>query len=314
VDTVHTTLLMPIRNGEMYLDKALANLEANVRLGDDVLLIDDNSDDRTYDLLEEWCSSRPAFQVLKNPGRGLVEALNFGLNEARGEWIARFDVDDNYRSERVSRQIEVINHNTVAVFSDYTFMSEDGIYLGRILSAVSPFATELSVLSSQRLPHPVALLKKSAVLRAGGYRQSEFPAEDLGLWLRLMEFGTFESVPEQLLNYTISRNSISGSKRVLMEEARDKLLANPTQVRRAIKELNPTLRRIFGLYKGRNFYWERTLFHIRDLQIAAQKGLLTKKQSNSLKVAIVISGLNPMTLISIMKHYRYKQLRNNLRT
>jgi len=305
---------MPIRNGKKYLDKAFANLEANVRPCDDVLLIDDNSDDGTFDLLEEWCGSRPAFQVRKNPGRGLVEALNFGLKEARGEWIARFDVDDNYLSERVSKQLEVITHDTVAVFSDYTFVSEDGIYLGSILSAINPFATELSVLSSQRLPHPVALLNKSAVLRAGGYRQSEFPAEDLGLWLRLMEFGSFKSVPEGLLNYTISRKSISGSQRVLMEKARDKLLDNPTQVRSAIGLLNPTLRRIFGLYNGNDSYWERTLFHIRDLQIAAEKGLLTTSQLNSLRLAVVISALNPMTLISIMKHHHYKQLRRNFRT
>ena len=313
MDSVQVTLLIPIKNGERYLAGALAHLTAGARPNDEILVIDDHSDDFTFTLVEEWCGTNPRLRLLRNPGQGLVDALNYGVSEAKGNWIARYDVDDNYSKDRIYKQVELISENVVAVFSDYNFRSTTGKHLGHIYSAVLPYATELSVLSAQRLAHPVALLRKTAVLQAGGYDKSEFPAEDLGLWLRLMELGSFTSVSDMLLDYSLSDTSVSASKRDLIREKRERLLSNPTQVNSAIQNLNPTVKRIFDLYKKQDSYWERTLFYIRDLLIADSKKLLDKKQRRSLRISLIAIFFNPYTSILIFKHLYFKHLRGQKR-
>ncbi len=314
MDTVQVTLLIPIKNGEQYLATALANLEASARPNDEILIIDDNSEDFTFKVVEEWCALNPQFRLVRNPGYGLVDALNYGISEAKGNWIARYDVDDNYSKSRIPKQVELISHGVVAIFSDYSFRNPEGKYLGNIFSAIVPYATELSILSSQRLAHPVALIKKSAVISAGGYRKTEFPAEDLGLWLRMMEIGSFKSVPENLLDYSLSGTSISGSKRALMQETRDRLLDKLPQIDLSIQKLNPSVRSIFSIYRNNTFYWERTLFFLRDLLLANSKNLLNKKQKKAVVIASIITLSNPYTYILVIKHMYFKFLRAKIRS
>lgn len=313
MDTIQVTLLLPVKNGEHYLQAAFASLKANAKPSYEVLIIDDNSEDETYFQLMKLCSETSNFRVLRNPGSGLVDALNFGISEARNEWIARFDVDDSYSERRLESQVAQVDENTVAVFADYSFQDINGKYLGKILSAVIPFATELSIVSAQRIAHPVALLNKSAVVRAGGYLHSEFPAEDLGLWLRMMKLGSFKSSPEILLNYRMSGVSITGSKRTLMLEARDKLLHAPMQLKSTIELLDPTITSVFSMYRKQNFYWERTLFFIRDLLIAKKMHLLNSRQKASTYAAFLIFLLNPFGVYLILKHAYYQNLRARVR-
>ena len=111
-----------------------------------------------------------------------------------------------------------------------------------------------------------------------------------------MELGSFTSVSEMLLDYSLSDTSVSASKRDLIREKRERLLSNPTQVNSAIQNLNPTVKRIFDLYKKQDSYWERTLFYIRDLLIADSKKLLDKKQRRSLRISLIAIFFNPYTL------------------
>ena len=59
-----------------------------------------------------------------------------------------------------------------------------------------------------RIPHPTALLRRTALERIGGYRDL-FAAEDADLFLRLAEEGTLANVPEVLLDYRVHPDSMS---------------------------------------------------------------------------------------------------------
>lgn len=218
------TVLLPIRNGEFFLPDAITNLQNCIGSDDEILVIDDGSLDKTASFLTKWSSENPMVRVLKNPGSGLVSALNFGLSEAANPWIARADVDDFYDSNRIQKQLDSITSNVVAVFSDYALFHSRNRSLGTIFSAISHPAVSVSLISSQRTPHSSVLFNKDAVISAGGYRQSDFPAEDLSLWLRLSRLGKLVSVPESLLKYRVSKGSISSDKQELMVNRKAEVL------------------------------------------------------------------------------------------
>jgi len=79
--------------------------------------------------------SDPRIRLLRLPeNRGLVGALNAGLAEARGKWIARQDADDRCRPDRLGRQNELISRNPEAVlfYSWATLIDERGWWRGTL--------------------------------------------------------------------------------------------------------------------------------------------------------------------------------------
>jgi glycosyltransferase involved in cell wall biosynthesis len=264
------TLLMPIRNGEKFLSEAMKVLEENTSSEDEILLVNDNSLDETGSILKKWAKRNSNVTVLNNPKSGLVSALNFGLNKASHEWIARFDVDDRYPSSRITETKKFIKNDVVAIFTDYQFTTDSGIGLGVIPSAIEPNSTFLSLVSSQRTAHPSVCFNKYAVQESGGYIQEDFPAEDLSLWLRLSLKGSILSIPKNLLFYRLSKHSISSKLRQDAIQSKKKLLDkfvfNNQVIEECISNLDAT-KSFYDNYKLGNY---RYLLHLRDLNLISE--------------------------------------------
>ncbi len=205
--------LIPIRNGALHLENLRTQLDNTLLEHDEIVLVNDGSEDQTLTLLQIWAQEDSRIQLINNNNHGIANALNLGLDNASNNWIARFDVDDVYRHDRIEQQFLSVSEGTVCVFSDYSFQTISGRSLGFIPSAVCPAATSVSLASGQRTPHPVAFMNREAVSAVGGYRQEDFPAEDLSLWLRLSRIGKLTSSPHSLLNYTINPKGVSHTKR-----------------------------------------------------------------------------------------------------
>jgi glycosyltransferase involved in cell wall biosynthesis len=187
---------------------------------DEVLIIDDGSNDDYMSQIMEFARNYENINFISRQHFGLVDTLNFGIRESANTLIARADIDDLYSPNRIQRQVELIStsKNLSAVFSDYQFISEDGKDLGILPSAIHPDLVHLSLINHQRTPHSSVMFNKESVIDAGGYQPSDYPAEDLALWIRLARFSNLSSVPEVLLNYTINPNGITGSSNNLMRD------------------------------------------------------------------------------------------------
>ena len=186
-NTSGISVVMPVKNGAAFISELSKSLNSNLGIYDEVLVIDDHSDDNSLQELNSWAKNNEKVRVLQNMGHGIVDALNFGVSESRNSWVARFDVDDLYVSNRLESQRLFLKPGRVAIFSDYSFFSDTHNNLGSIQSGITNNATKLSLVSGQRTAHSSAIFNKSAFEYAGEYRKEDFPAEDLSLWLRVIE-------------------------------------------------------------------------------------------------------------------------------
>jgi glycosyltransferase involved in cell wall biosynthesis len=205
------TAILPVRNAASWLPKTFTSVLANLETEDELIVIDDGSTDSSLEIINRLAANRD-IKVLKGNRKGLVQALNLGLENASHDWIARFDADDFYPSERIKRQRMQITHGLGAIFCDYEILINGKKSLGIIASPVFDFATRISLLRSQRTAHPSVLFDKSLAVKVGGYREQDFPAEDLSLWLRISNFGRLESVPFLGLKYNLNNTSISSTR------------------------------------------------------------------------------------------------------
>ena len=272
-ERIPITAIVPIKNGQIYFSSIRTELIKTLTAQDQIIVIDDNSSDSTYEIYKQWSNTDSRVQVLKNKTPGLSNALNLGISHAQNEWIARFDQDDLYHPDRIKIQLSKITDSTVAVFSDYKFRSKSGVYLGFQSSAIYPACVSVSLNSNRRTPHPVALLNKSAVQSVGGYLQDHFPAEDLSLWLRLSKIGELKSVPDQLLSYTINKSGVTQYHKNLQNKMKNKLWSEigiPESDLRHVEE------NLFNITKD---YRSLTHSSLRSIMLVSDYINLCKRQS-----------------------------------
>jgi glycosyltransferase involved in cell wall biosynthesis len=297
------THLLPVRNGEKFLAQVLRSISVNAACGDQILILDDGSSDNSLFLMQEFARNNQNVELISTGGIGLVASLNLGIANSTSDWVARYDVDDNYEDDRIGRQLDAIDTGTVAIFSDYDFWIDGRKYAGFIPSPIFAGATKLSLVKSQQTPHPSALLSRSAVLDVGSYLQHEYPAEDLGLWLRLSRVGSLISVPETLLHYRLSKSSITGTLREQSRNTTQNLIAKFRKdflVYSSVEHIEED----WSNYSQHSHSLERKIFMFRNLLIAESKfGVFLPKKLKG-KLMLDLSKQTPINEFYTMAKYK----------
>jgi glycosyltransferase involved in cell wall biosynthesis len=312
LQSLSISALLPVKNGEDYLTDLIPVIVDMLEKNDELIIVNDGSTDATSNITALFANNDERIRVLDTSGLGLVSALNLGFKNAKCPWVARFDVDDIYSSERLKIQRKLITESVAVIFSDYAIISNSGHNLGVVRSALNSSATVLSLVSGQRTPHPAALINRNIFLKAGGYLSSEYPAEDLGLWLRMSEFGDLISVPEVVLNYRLNPSSISRLNRPSQIEKKQNLISNWTGWNKvfgiSIKELDD----VINFYSTSTFGKQRTLLYFRDLILVSKivgtplkKSQLITRVSAATRFGLVRSALLISYWVFIRKIYRY---------
>jgi glycosyltransferase involved in cell wall biosynthesis len=290
------SVLMSVRNGSQFLPNSIKDIESNVLENDEILIVNDGSSDRTGELLANWASDNSQVRIITTEALGFANALNLGIKDASNNWIARFDVDDRYPLNRLSAQRSLISEDVAAIFCDYEFWSESGQSLGVIPGAINASATAVSLISSQRTPHPGVIFNKVSVIDSGGYKEQDFPAEDISLWLRMAKTGSLITAPQVLVNYRLSQSSMSGSNRNLGLGKTEKLIKEIGINLKSISDCLNNWREMFTEYDTEALGSERKLLFYRDLRESL------KYQKNVTSQAREINSIGRSLLIE-MKSY-----------
>ena len=86
------SVIVPIYNTEKYLPKCLDSLAAQTYPDVEFILVDDGSTDNSGVIADQYTD--PRFRVFHTENHGLSAARNFGIEQARGEWLMFVDSDD----------------------------------------------------------------------------------------------------------------------------------------------------------------------------------------------------------------------------
>ena len=299
--------VLPVHNGEKFIDKSIPLILSNLNFDDELVIINNGSTDCSYKKLEKWSNIDSRINLITTKTPGLVKALNLGIEESCNNWVARFDIDDNYEPDRLKHQRAALSGNIIAIFTDYDIFSASHNYLGTIPSALDANAVAVSLISSQRTAHPSVLFSKEAVINAGCYRDIDFPAEDLSLWLRMSRLGDLISIPKTLLHYRLSTGSITGSKKNEAKEITKKLLNNIGINQEKALDLIENFESVIELYKKNNYARVRELLILKDLYYLSKNTKIDNKLKK--KISQFLIQLMPKYVLSISNLQAVKLLR-----
>ncbi|MEA3121283.1 MAG: hypothetical protein QOH33_829 [Paraburkholderia sp.] len=207
------TVLMPAYNAQANLERTLASFVEREPVG--VLIVDDGSEPPLVapDL------PNVVVEILRMPQNGGVErALQAGIEAlaARGcKYAARIDAGDLAAPQRLVKQRAYLEaHPNVAGVGMWTqVVSHEGKPLFTLKPATKPADVRRMRFFRSSFVHPAMMLRVDAVRAVGNYRAAYRAAEDLDLFLRLMERYDCANLPELGLYYEINEGGISATKR-----------------------------------------------------------------------------------------------------
>lgn len=225
---VPLTISLPIYNAERYLTECVESIKAQTFGDFEVYCVLDGCTDRSEQILMDLKDAR--FTIHRKPtNEGIVPALNYILEHAAGDLIARFDADDIMVPQRLAVQLEYLaGHPDVDILGSwFDYIDEEG----RVVREAERFPQHhVDIKAGFRQQNciggPATIYRKADILRDGGY-DPDFPiGEDLTLWLKCLANGLrFANLPQVLVHYRLHATQSSGKGRRRMLELTDRAYA-----------------------------------------------------------------------------------------
>ena len=194
-DRPRVSVLLPVFDAERTLAACLRSIQRQREASFECVAVDDGSRDQSLALLRRFAQRDPRFRVISAPHRGLVEALNCGLQRCRGEFVARMDADDVMHRERLAAQLEAFAADpTLAALGSHVRLFPrrnvgpgQRAYEAWLNGIDSPERVRAEAFVECPVAHPSLMIRREIALEAR-YRDRGWP-EDYDLVLRLLAAG-----------------------------------------------------------------------------------------------------------------------------
>jgi glycosyltransferase involved in cell wall biosynthesis len=229
------SVLLPVHNGEKYLDQAIESILSQTFQDLELLVADDGSEDRTWQIASGY--KDPRIRLFQNESNlGIAETLQGMILESRGKYIARMDADDISLPKRLEKQVAFLESHPKTgllgtgirkIINTGEMLKQTWLYPGGnpklqwLLFFRNPFA------------HPTVMVRRELLVQVGGYRHR--PAEDFDLWERLSWITGLDNLQEALVILRKHQSNLTVTKLDLLQRDSEEIT-----LRRIEKWLEPT--------------------------------------------------------------------------
>lgn len=119
------SVIIPVYNRESTIMRSINSVLKQTYTNIEVIIVDDCSTDSTVNVVNECSDERlRVFRLTKNQGANI--ARNIGIREAKGEYIAFQDSDDEWLEKKLEKQLSYIHETNVqALYCPYILYDEE---------------------------------------------------------------------------------------------------------------------------------------------------------------------------------------------
>jgi len=193
--TTLVSVVMSVYNEERVVAETIESILCQTGIEFEFIIVNDGSTDGSGAVLDAYASRDARLRVINQSNQGLTRALATGCAAATGVFIARQDAGDRSLPGRLKQQAKLLCENSGVVLATCgtRFIGPAGEELYTVAPSSAELMTGLSSLELRTIRgpshHGSTMFRRDAYERVGGYRAAFRVAQDLDLWLRLVEIG-----------------------------------------------------------------------------------------------------------------------------
>ena len=217
----HISCVIPTYNQAHYLITAIQSALEQTYHNFEIILVDDGSTDQTPVVAQNYADQ---VRYIWQENQGLAAARNTGVLQARGEYVAFLDSDDQWLPDLLEKMVHLTLEQPGAgvYFCGWGYMDADGRELPQVNNPhIPPDLVYGSLLRANFINACGVLLHRKSALKIGLFDPTFRRLQDWEFWLRLAHAGRrFIGTPDPLVLYRVHNSSLSadseGGKRAAL--------------------------------------------------------------------------------------------------
>ena len=211
----YVSIVIPAYREESVVNRTISTLLSSDYEGEfEIIMVDDGSPDRTFEVVKENFKDHPKVSVYKKSNGGKASALNYGIEKAKGEIIIALDADTLFPNDAIGLLIRHFENPKIGAVAG-------NAKVGNRINLVTRWQA-LEYIISQNLdrrafalfncitvvPGAIGAWRTSDILAAGGF-SSDTLAEDQDMTITIRKTGQIIAYEEKALCYTEAPDTLA---------------------------------------------------------------------------------------------------------
>lgn len=214
------SVVIPAYNAIRFVNATIDSVFAQTFQNFEILVIDDGSTDNTKEVLETYGDK---IRYLPKENGGVSSARNFGIENAKGKYIAFLDADDVWMPEKLEKQVAAMEEDEKIglCYVATQKVDEELNYLNSIKVSNCTDYTETLLLNLNIVSGSCssAMVRQDIIQQTDGFDSKFSTYADWEFWLRLSLLTKFFPIDEELVKYRMVKGSMSSKPEVTKRDA-----------------------------------------------------------------------------------------------
>ena len=183
---MNISVVIPTYNRVELLKRSIDSVINQTIKPSEIIIVDDGSNDGTEAMVKKKYDS---LKLIKQKNKGASAARNSGIKASSGEWICFLDSDDEWKNDKLEKQITAVVNN-----SDYKFFHSNEIWIknGKRINQKKKhkkYGGDIfkKCLDMCRISPSSVLIDKNIFEEIGFFNENLVVCEDYELWLRICD-------------------------------------------------------------------------------------------------------------------------------
>lgn len=203
------SVIIPLYNEEKYIKECINSVINQTYKNIEIIVVDDKSTDNSLNELKSIKDKRIKIIELKE-NKGVSNARNIGIKEAKGDYICFLDSDDFWRRDKLKKQIKYIQDKAI-IYSDYVYTNANGKTIKQVI--VPKKMTYKDALKNTCIFTSTVMVDMNKISKEDLHMPSLDIGEDTYVWWNILKKGiTAYAINEPLAFYRRKGKSLSSNK------------------------------------------------------------------------------------------------------